>query len=87
MAKNKKDRAQAGDPDKETRAEAARLANLPARERTEALAVHWRIANDPTLSKVTRDYARRLAETLESELARLRQKNFQENRNKSLTDH
>ncbi|MSR55798.1 MAG: hypothetical protein EXS09_21355 [Gemmataceae bacterium] len=45
--------------------EAERLANVPARERKEALAVHRRIADDPTLRQGTRDYARRVADTLE----------------------
>ncbi|MFO0967882.1 MAG: hypothetical protein U0793_20165 [Gemmataceae bacterium] len=48
------------------RAEAERLATLPTRDRKEALAVHRRIAEDARLSSVTRDYARRLADTLES---------------------
>jgi hypothetical protein len=52
--------------DKLFRQEAERLAKLPARERKEALAVHWRIADDSRLSDVTRQYARYLAETLEA---------------------
>ena len=48
------------------RVEAERLAKLSARERKEALAVHWRIADDAKLSQVTRDYARHVAETLEA---------------------
>ena len=56
------------------RQEAKRLAQLPARERKEALAVHSRIADDASLSKVTRDYARWVAQTLSKELARLKPK-------------
>ncbi len=48
------------------RVEAERLANLSARERKAALAVHWRIADDTELSDITRNYARNLAEKLES---------------------
>ena len=51
--------------DDEFRQEAARLAQLPARQRNEALAVHWRIAEDARLSSATRDHARKVAETLE----------------------
>ena len=58
-------------PEHEYRQEAERLAKLPANERKEALAVHWRIADDAALSKATRDHARVVAETLERELARL----------------
>jgi len=53
-------------PTEQERDEAKRLAKLPARQRKEALAVHWNIANNPRLSHTTRDYARRLAETLET---------------------
>ena len=59
----------------EFREEAKRLAQLSARERKEALAVHWRIVEDATLSDVTREHARRVAESLEAELARLKRKN------------
>jgi hypothetical protein len=48
------------------RQEAKRLAKLSARQRKEALAVHRDIAANERLSKSTRDYARRLAETLET---------------------
>jgi uncharacterized tellurite resistance protein B-like protein len=48
------------------RQEADRLAKLPARQRKAELAVHWQIANNSNLSKVTRDYARRVAEVLEA---------------------
>jgi hypothetical protein len=48
------------------REEAKRLAKLPARQRKEALAVHRDIAANPSLSQTTRDYARKLAETLET---------------------
>jgi hypothetical protein len=58
----------------EFRDEAKRLAKLAARERKEALDVHWRIADDATLSDVAREYARRVAEALEKELARLKRK-------------
>ena len=51
--------------------EARRLAQLPACDRKEALAVHRRIANDPRLSGATRDYARHVAETLEKLIDRL----------------
>jgi hypothetical protein len=47
------------------RQEAKRLAELPARQRKEALAVHGRIADDARLSQVTRDHARYVADTLE----------------------
>jgi hypothetical protein len=53
-------------PTPQEREEAKRLAELPARERKAALSVHWNIANNASLSETTRDYARRLAETLES---------------------
>jgi hypothetical protein len=46
--------------------EAHRLAWLPARQRKEALAVHWRIAEDARLSRATRDHARYVAQTLEN---------------------
>jgi hypothetical protein len=52
--------------------EARRLAELPARERKQALAVHRRIAQDAGLSQATRDYARRVADTLEALIARIR---------------
>ena len=45
--------------------EAERLAKLPARKRNAELDVHRRIADDNSLSQVTRDYARHVAETLE----------------------
>jgi hypothetical protein len=48
------------------RQEARRLAQLPAGERKEALAVHRRIADDPRLSEATRDHARHVADTLET---------------------
>jgi hypothetical protein len=51
--------------------EAERLAQLPARERKEALAVHRRIADDTRLSDATRNYARYVADTLERHLRRL----------------
>jgi hypothetical protein len=51
--------------------EARRLAQLPPREREEALAVHRRIADDAGLSGTTRDYARYVADTLERHLRRL----------------
>jgi hypothetical protein len=60
----------------EFRDEAERLAKLSARERKEALAVHWRIAEDASLSQSTRDYARHVAESLDAELRRLKQKNL-----------
>jgi hypothetical protein len=47
------------------RQEARRLAELPARQRKEALAVHRRVADDTRLSQVTRDHARHVADTLE----------------------
>jgi hypothetical protein len=56
------------------RQEAHRLADLPARERKAALDVHRRIADDPRLSKPTRDYARHVADTLEALIARIRKK-------------
>ena len=46
--------------------EARRLAQLPARQRNEALAVHRNIAEDARLSQATRDHARYVAETLEA---------------------
>jgi hypothetical protein len=60
--------------DSEIVAEAARLASLTARQRKEALAVHWRIAEDATLSVKTREYARRVAEALINEQARLKRR-------------
>jgi hypothetical protein len=60
------------DVQQQYRKEAVRLAMLPAGERKEAMAVHRRIAEDATLSDVTREYARRVAEALEKELARLK---------------
>lgn len=63
MAKKSKD---------EFRDEAERLAQLSPRDRKEALAVHWRIADDATLSDVTREHARLVAESLEKELARIK---------------
>jgi hypothetical protein len=56
------------------RDEARRLAKLPACERREALAVHRRIADDTRLSQVTRDYARHVADTLETLVERIRKK-------------
>jgi hypothetical protein len=53
------------------RQEARRLAQLPAREREEALAVHRRIADDARLSEATRDYARYVTETLETLIEQL----------------
>lgn len=53
-------------------AEARRLAALPAGERAAALEVHRRIADDPRLSPATRDHARRVADTLESLVERMR---------------
>jgi hypothetical protein len=53
--------------------EAERLAKLSARDRKEALAVHWRIANGD-YSQSTRDYARHVAETLESLIKEIREK-------------
>ena len=58
----------------EFRDEAKRLSKLSARERKEALAVHWRIAADAALSDVTREHARRVAEYLEAELARVKRR-------------
>lgn len=58
----------------EYKAEAERLAKLPARERKAELAVHWRIAEDAKLSKATRDYARHVAETLETLIREIRKK-------------
>jgi TPP-dependent pyruvate/acetoin dehydrogenase alpha subunit len=60
----------AEDVQQQYREEAERLAMLPVAKRKEAMAVHWRIAQDATLSDVTREYARRVAEALETELAR-----------------
>jgi hypothetical protein len=51
--------------------EARRLAELPPGERKAALDVHRRIADDARLSQPTRDYARRVADTLETMIARL----------------
>jgi hypothetical protein len=51
--------------------EARRLAQLPARQRKEALAVHWRIAEDASLSTATRDHARNVAQTLETLIEKL----------------
>jgi len=51
--------------------EARRLAKLPARQRKEALAVHWHIAEDARLSQATRDHARSVAETLETLIKRI----------------
>lgn len=48
------------------RTEGERLAKMKARDREQALAVHWRIANDSQLARTTRDYARQVAETLEA---------------------
>jgi hypothetical protein len=45
--------------------EAERLAKLSARERKEALDVHWRIA-DGDSAQATRDHARLVAEILEA---------------------
>jgi hypothetical protein len=45
--------------------EARRLSQLPARQRKEALSVHWGIAADTQLSEATRDHARFVAQTLE----------------------
>lgn len=53
-------------PDDLFRVEAERLAELSARDRKEALAVHQRIADDARLSETTRDHARHVAETLEA---------------------
>jgi hypothetical protein len=53
------------------RTEAERLARLPARQRKEALAVHWRIAEDTGLADVTREHARQVAETLETMIRRI----------------
>ncbi len=71
MTVHDEDRAEANrlkqlPPDSEFRQEAERLAKLSARHRKEALAVHWRIANDERYTKSTRDYARYVAETLEA---------------------
>jgi hypothetical protein len=48
-----------------------RLAQLPARERKEALAVHHRVSDDPRLSDVTRAHARHVADTLEKLIERI----------------
>ena len=61
-------------PTQQEREEAKRLAKLPARQRKEALAVHWTIANNPHVSQTTRDYARCLAETLETLVKQIRQR-------------
>ena len=45
--------------------EAHRLAQLPRRQRKEAIGVHWTIANDDRFSPATRKHARFVAETLE----------------------
>jgi hypothetical protein len=45
--------------------EARRLADLPSRQRKEALDVHRRIAEDTRLSEATRDHAGHVADTLE----------------------
>jgi hypothetical protein len=55
------------------RTEAERLAKLSARQRKEALAVHWRIA-DGDYSQTIRDYARHVAETIESLIKEIRKK-------------
>lgn len=52
--------------------EARRLAALPARERKAALDVHRRIADDPRLSRATRDHARRVADMLAVLVERIR---------------
>jgi hypothetical protein len=54
--------------------EARRLAALPAADRAAALDVHRRIADDLGLSRPTRDYARRVADTLEALVARFRKR-------------
>ena len=54
------------------RVEAERLAKLPVRERKAELAVHQRIADDASLSQVTRDHARLVADTLEALIKELR---------------
>jgi hypothetical protein len=54
--------------------EAARLAQLPARQRKEALDVHRRIAEDTRLSETTRAHARFVADTLEKLIAKIRKK-------------
>jgi hypothetical protein len=51
--------------------EARRLAQLPARQRKEALAVHRRIADDTRLAQATRDHARSVADTLERLIAEI----------------
>jgi hypothetical protein len=51
--------------------EARRLANLPARQRKEALSVHWGIAADTRLSEATRDHARFVAQTLEGMIEKI----------------
>jgi hypothetical protein len=56
------------------RLEAQRLAQLPARQRKEALDVHRRIADDPRLSEATRNHARHVADTLEKLIAEFRKK-------------
>ena len=54
--------------------EARRLAQLPARQRKEALDVHRRIAEDARLSQASRDHARSVLDTLEKLIARIRKK-------------
>lgn len=56
------------------REEARRLAQLPVRDREEALDVHRRIADDARLSQATRNHARRVLETLEKLITRIRKK-------------
>ena len=70
MSKPKNKRREPGDFHQEAR----RLAQLPASDRQEALAVHRRIADDPRLSDATRDYARHVAETLEKLIDRFLKK-------------
>jgi hypothetical protein len=53
-------------PDDAFRIEAERLANLSARHRKAALAVHLQIADNSTKSQTTRDYARHVFETLDA---------------------
>jgi hypothetical protein len=71
MTSHDDDRAEANrlkelPPDSQFRQEAERLAKLSARHRKEALAVHWRIADDERYTTSTRNYARYVAETLEA---------------------
>jgi hypothetical protein len=54
--------------------EARRLAQLSARDRKEALAVHRRIADDVKYCDATRDHARLVAETLENLIERILKK-------------